>query len=162
MAPEQVQPEGPGLGRATDSWGLGAILYESLTGHPPFEGDTPEAVITSVARAAVRPPRELRALPSDLEAIVMCCLHRHQSQRYRTALALADDLARFLDGHPVSARPLNIMQRLGRWALREKRLAAASGIAFAVLITGILATSILWRQIGRRAGRESGRKFEEI
>src|SRR3546814_7164040 len=60
MAPEQVQPEGPGLGRATDIWGLGAILYESLTGHPPFEGDTPEAVITSVARAAVRPPRELR------------------------------------------------------------------------------------------------------
>src|SRR3546814_12485144 len=76
----------------------------------------------------------------------MCCLHRHQSQRYRTALALADDLARFLDGHPVSARPLNIMQRLGRWALREKRLAAAIGIAFAVLITGFLATSILWRR----------------
>src|SRR3546814_15176179 len=81
----------------------------------------------------------------------MCCLHRHQSQRYRTARALADYLARFLEGHPVSARPLNIMQRLGRWALREKRLAAAIGIAFAVLITGILATSILWRRSETRA-----------
>src|SRR3546814_19139073 len=76
----------------------------------------------------------------------MCCLHRHQSQRYRTALALADDLARFLDGNPVSARPLHSMQRLGRWALREKRLAAAIGIAFAVRITGHLATSILCRR----------------
>src|SRR3546814_20526693 len=98
MAPGRGEPEGPGWGRATDIWVLGASLYASLTGHPPFDGDTPEAVITSVARAAGRPPRELRALPSDLEAIVMCCLHRHQSQRYRTALALADDLARFLDG----------------------------------------------------------------
>src|SRR3546814_20479891 len=62
------------------------------------------------------------------------------------SLALADDSARVRDGHPVSARPLNIMQRLGRWALREKRLAAAIGIAVAVLITGILATSILWRR----------------
>ncbi|QDH69256.1 serine/threonine-protein kinase [Marilutibacter alkalisoli] len=150
MAPEQVQI-GPRLSRTTDVWGLGAILYESLTGRPPFEGDDTKEIIRNVAQAAVRRPRGQRPLPPDLEAIVMRCLRRRPDQRYRTARALAHDLSRFLEGHPVSARPLNVIQRVMQWALREKWLASATGVAIAAMLAGIVATSIQWRRAEEQA-----------
>ena len=91
MAPEQVQVHGQKLSPATDVWGLGAILYEALTGHPPFEGESPQAVVGLVLAGTVRGPRRYNeALPRDLEAICLRCLQKDPARRYPSARALAD------------------------------------------------------------------------
>ena len=154
MAPEQAQLGAGNLGRATDVWGLGAILYEVLTGQPPFRGERAQDLIEHARTRTVEPPGRLRAgIPADLEAICLHCLERDPQQRYPTARALADDLSRFLEGRAVSVRPLNAMQRLLRWARREPRLAAASALTAAALIAGVVATSLQWRRAEHNASR---------
>jgi WD40 repeat protein len=131
MAPEQAQVRSSRLTAATDVWGMGAILYELLTGTPPFRAETAQATLK---------------LPLDLEAIVLRCLARNPDGRYPSARALADDLARYLEGRPVQARPLNAMQRVMRWAKREPRLAATALLAFGALVVGLIATSRQWQR----------------
>lgn len=147
MAPEQVQVHGDKLSPATDIWGLGAILYEALTGHPPFEGTDPQGVVDLVATGVVRTPkRYLPGLADDLDAIAMHCLARVPDERYPSARALADDLGRFLEGRAVSVRPLNAMQRIVRWARREPQFAFASGLAVLALVVGLGATTQQWQR----------------
>ena len=158
MAPEQAQVRAHKLTAATDIWGLGAILYELLTGQPPFRGATAQQTVRLVLEGKVRSPRRWQpALPLDLEAVVLRCLRRDPGERYPSARALADDLARFVEGRPVQARPLNTMQRLGRWAKREPRLAATVACAILALIVGLIATSYQWRRAdaGADAAREN-------
>lgn len=147
MAPEQVEVHGPKLSPATDVWGLGAILYEALTGHPPFEGDSPQRVVALVAGGTVRGPRRYNeTLPRDLEAICLRCLQKDPAQRYRSARALADDLGRFIDGREVRARPLNPVQRAWQWMQREPRIAMVSAVAIAALLLGVLVALNEWRR----------------
>src|SRR5207237_994302 len=110
---------------ACDVYALGAILYELLTGEPPFAGVSALETLLRVMSDEVTPPRRARpGLGRDLEAICLKCLEKQPEARYASALALADDLAHFLRGEAVQARPLGPLGRLVRWAQNRPALAA--------------------------------------
>jgi TolB-like protein/Tfp pilus assembly protein PilF len=125
IAPESA--EGASFSSMADIYSLGAILFNLLTGRPPFVGATALAVIR---QAAATPAPKLRlfapALGRDLETIVARCLERDPKARYQTAGALADDLERWLDGRPIVAQPVSVPARLWRWSRRNPTLAAAA------------------------------------
>ena len=132
MAPEQVEGAPAVIGPATDIYALGAILYEALSGRPPFRGESPIATMLQVRGSDVVPPRQLRpGLSRDLETICLKSLEKEPRRRYQTAAALADDLGRYLDGRPIVARPVPVWERGWLWARRQKALAA--GILLGVL-----------------------------
>jgi WD40 repeat protein len=161
MAPEQAQVQGPALSAATDVYGLGAVLYELLTGAPPFLADDPHATLRQVLDAPLVPPRQRNAaIPRDLEAIVLRCLAREPGQRYPGAGALAEDLGNFLAGRPVQARPLNPLQRAARFARREPRLAVVILLALLALLVGVVATTLQWRRAEHNATAASMRLWE--
>lgn len=146
MAPEQATAGGR-LTERTDVYALGATLYELVTGCPPFRGATARETIQKVIAGGAAPPREFsRRLPLDLQAICLKCLSRDPDRRYASAREVADELARFLEGRPVQARPLNRVQRGWRWVRREPHLAAALLTVLIVLLVGLLATSLQWRR----------------
>jgi serine/threonine protein kinase len=138
MAPEQVDRSVAEISAATDLWGLGAILYELLTTHRPFEADDPVVAVQLARDGNVRRPGLRARVPADLEAICMKCLQKHPAQRYSDARALADDLGRFIENRAVQVRPLSVWQRAVRWTRREPRLAIASGLAVLALVVGLL------------------------
>jgi serine/threonine protein kinase len=136
MAPEQALGRNDEVGPATDIYSLGAILYEMLTGRPPFKAATIEATLKQTVMDPPVPPRSVRKnLPRDLEAICLRCLEKEPSKRYRSGMALADDLARFLRGEPIRARRLTPPKRLWNWSLRYP---APASILIAVTVLLLL------------------------
>jgi len=120
MAPEQAAGLTGAIGPATDVYALGAILYEMLTGRPPFLADSWQQAIEQVLHEEPQPPARLRAdVPPDLETICLKCLEKEPVGRYASAGELANDLGRFLDGKPVAAVPLGARERLARLAARD-------------------------------------------
>jgi hypothetical protein len=136
MAPEQAAGKRGSIGPAADVYALGAILYELLTGRPPFEGDTALDVILAVMSKEPVPPRRLAPdCPADLEAVCLKCLHKDPAGRYASAAALGDDLDRFLAGAPTEARPPSRGERVRRWVWRKRWwLAGGTAAAFLLLV----------------------------
>jgi serine/threonine protein kinase len=115
MAPEQACGDTQRMGPACDIYGLGAILYELLTGRPPFLAPNHLDTILQVVSQEPLPPRMInRQIDVDLERIALKCLEKNPEQRYTTALELAEDLRRYLNGEPISARSANLLERLHR------------------------------------------------
>jgi serine/threonine protein kinase len=120
LAPEQADGRVQEVGPAADVWALGAILYEMLTGRPPFQAESWAAMLEAVLHAEPAPPRRLRPdVPPDLETVCLKCLEKEPGRRYASAAALADDLGRFLEGASVTAVPLGAAERLARLAAQD-------------------------------------------
>jgi serine/threonine-protein kinase len=136
MSPEQAAGRREAIGPASDVYSLGAILYELLTGRPPFREENPLDTLMQVLSREPTLPRELnRRVPRELELICLKCLAKSPEDRYASAGAVADDLEHFLRGEALVAQPPNLAQRLRRWSRREPALAthlAVLGVFFFV------------------------------
>jgi serine/threonine-protein kinase len=153
MAPEQAEGNAAAVGARSDVYGLGAILYEALTRHPPFTKEAKGLAILEQVRTQepVPPSRYRRGLSRDLEAVCLRCLEKDPARRYATAAELAEDLTRWLEGKPTLARPVGWLGRVVRTGRRRARLALAAIVAGMVLA---LAAQRFWPQDPDRAVRE--------
>jgi serine/threonine protein kinase/WD40 repeat protein len=157
MAPEQAGGRANEVGPPADIYGLGAILYELLTGRPPFRGDSDLETLDQVRHDDPIPPRRLRPrTPRDLETICLKCLEKPAHKRFQDAHMLVDDLGRYLMGKPILARPVTVVGKLGRWIRRNPLLAGLSAAlaACVLLITfGSLASAVWLKASLSRAER---------
>jgi tRNA A-37 threonylcarbamoyl transferase component Bud32 len=140
MPPEQAAGRTSDLGPASDVYALGAMLYELLTGRPPFRGATALATLREVMEAEPDSPRRLKAdIPPDLETICLKCLEKLPHARYPTAEALALELDRYLHGEPILARPASPVRKAVSWARRHPRtLVAAAALVMVALAFGVI------------------------
>jgi len=136
MAPEQADRRQEAVSRATDIYGLGALLYELLTGRPAFQGTTDLDTLHRVLTEDPAPPRKLRRdVPRDLEAITLKCLEKNSARRYADCSELAADLRRYLAGDATIARPLSAWQNVMRWARKRPAAAALIAVSAAAVLT---------------------------
>jgi tRNA A-37 threonylcarbamoyl transferase component Bud32 len=140
MAPEQVLGRLGEIGRQTDVYGLGAILYEALTGNPPHSAETVAEIYAKIVHEDLLPPRRRKTeISRDLETVCMKALEREKDRRYASALELAEDLERYLAGEPIHAKPAGMIYRARQKLLRHR---AVVTVAATLLIAG--AAFFLW------------------
>jgi WD40 repeat protein/serine/threonine protein kinase len=144
MAPEQVAGGVGPVGPVTDVYALGAVLYECLTGRPPFRAPTVSDTLLQVLRTEPVSPRLLQPqVPGDLDVICLKCLQKDPARRYASARELADDLRRFLNGETIKARPAGTAERFWRWCRRNPDVAFLVALVATSLLMGTIASSWL-------------------
>jgi tetratricopeptide (TPR) repeat protein len=146
MAPEQASGQVQDIGAAADVYALGAILYELVTGRPPFRAATATETVRQVlTEEPVAPSRLQPALPRDLNTICLKCLEKEPRKRYASALELAEDLHRFVAGEPVRARPAAAWERALKWARRRPAVAAVYAVT-ATAAFGLMGTVLVYNR----------------
>src|SRR5262249_32158393 len=137
MAPEQAGGKSKQIGPASDVYALGAILYELLTGRPPFRAETPLDTILLVLDQQPERPRAMNPRTGrDQETICLKCLEKQPQRRYRSAQALAEDLRRWLAHEPIEARPVNRAEQIWRWCRRNPVVTGLVAAAALSLLAG--------------------------
>jgi WD40 repeat protein len=161
MAPEQAEGDAKQVGPAADIYALGAILYELLTGRPPFKAATALETLEQVKTIEPVPPGRLQpGLARDLDTICLKCLEKLPIRRYTSAGALADELGRFLQHEPIIARPIGRLERCARWCRRNPILATASGL-LALSLLAVVVVSAVFGLHEARAARELRAALDE-
>lgn len=164
MAPEQAEGRVRDIDARTDVYGLGVLLYELLTGRPPFRGESDADTLRQISLGNLVVPGQLRSgLSRDLEAICVKCLETESARRFSSAAAVADDLRRFLAGQPTVARPANSLERAWKWIRRrpaQASLIAVSIVSALVITLGSLAAyqQIRWAFQEQAKSQQSERR----
>jgi WD40 repeat protein len=152
MAPEQAAGKTREVGPAADIYSLGAMLYDALTGRPPFKAETVMDTLQQVLSREPAAPTSLNPkVPRDLETICLKCLDKESERRYANAGELADDLRRFLNGEPIKARPVSVWGRGVKWAKRRPALAAMTALACMAFVIAVGLAGGLWYNAELRA-----------
>jgi WD40 repeat protein len=160
MAPEQAGGRVKDVGPAADVYALGAILYECLTGRPPFRAATVLETLNQVRQDDPVPPRNLNpAAPRDLETVCLKCLQKEPSRRYLSAAEMADDLRRYQSGEPIRARRASLVERAAKWVRRKPMAAALSVALLAAVALGV--ALLVYREVNQREETERQRKEKE-
>jgi WD40 repeat protein/tRNA A-37 threonylcarbamoyl transferase component Bud32 len=159
MAPEQASGQRALVGPATDTYALGVMLYQLLTGQLPFRGDSTLELLRAVtSEEPVRPRRLQPRLPRDLEAVVLHCLEKEPARRYPSALALAEDLERFRQGRQVVARPVGAVARLTRACRRRPMVALLLVLLAASLLGGLGGVTWKWLEANEQRDQANAGK----
>ncbi len=157
MAPEQFQHPTRDVGPGVDIWALGAILYECLTGRPPFQAPDFFTACELVNTEDPVPPKRLNPkVPKDLETICLKCLRKNPSDRYPSAMAFAEDLARYRDGQPIRARRVPPWMVAWKWVQRHPAATALGLLTVAAVVTALIVSWVYNAQL--RASREQERR----
>lgn len=147
MAPEQANPTPVALSSSVDIYSMGVIFYELLTGQLPYDdGDILKMLMDAQSKEPVSPRSVKPRISVDLETICLKCLEKNPKARYASALALAEDLTRFLNHEPILARPLSEWQRVTKWVQRHPMIAMLAGLLFSVIIVALIVIASFWRQ----------------
>jgi serine/threonine protein kinase/tetratricopeptide (TPR) repeat protein len=152
VAPEQIRAEKPAP--AADVYGLGAVLYECVTGQPPCRAATPfDTLLLTLHREPERPRPLNSRLSRDLETICLKCLQKEPGKRYASAADLADDLGRYLREEPIVARPVGSLERSWRWCRRNPVIAGLAASVVLAVAVGLAASLALWQQAAHSEAR---------
>jgi tetratricopeptide (TPR) repeat protein len=163
MPPEQATTQNGKVGRHSDVYGLGAILYHLVTARPPFQGESFESVINQLLNADPASPSLLNpTVPPDLETICVKCLQKEPLRRYQSAQELADELDRFLRHEPIQARPITGAERTWRWCWRNPVVSSLSGATVLLLLAVAIGSPITAFRINRERQRAVAAEREQV
>jgi WD40 repeat protein/serine/threonine protein kinase len=148
MSPEQALAKRVAVDARTDVYSLGATLYELLTLQPTYNGRNREEVLRQIAFEEPRPPRRVNPkVPGELETVVLKAIAKNPEERYTTAQELADDLRRFLEDKPITARRPSLRQRAAKWARRHKTVVRAAVVVLLLAVVALaVSTGLIWRK----------------